>query len=446
MIEKIRNKLASDANLKELLTGSAITFVLKMTGMGLGYLLIYIISQRLGAEGVGFYNLMLQILTVLGMFLGLGMNISVLRYVGQFDNEGERHKMHDLYRYFVSTVGPLSVIVSVGLYVTADWFTIVIGKEPEYAMGLRLVAIILPFFTVNQISVEFIRGLKKLQISELVRSVLMPLIVILGILLVFNSNLSKMDVAYLLLIALVVNSFVSRLAIWDVLRDIEKKNNDFSLKELLRTSSPMMITGISGSLIMATPIFFIDYMLSEEMAGIYSVASQLSKAVTIILLVVNAIAAPKFANLFWLGKKAELQTLIDQASKILFWIALLSSVLMIVFRVELLGLFGTTYTDHGIVLVVLILGQFVNTATGSVGLMLNMSGNQRILSLSLSITAVVMAVLMYFAILKFSILGASIVVALGQLALYSFLAFITYKKLGLKTFYTPRFTAYEHSS
>jgi len=437
LLSKLKDKLNNDGHLKDLLKGSAITFVLKMSGMGLGFILTYLISRRLGPDGVGFYNLMLQVLMVLGMVLGLGMNMAVLRYVGQFDNENDRPKMHNLYRYFVSTVGPLSVVVSVILYFAAGWVTSMIGKEPEYAQGLRWVAIVLPFFTINQISVEFIRGLKKLQISELVRSVLRPLVIILGILLVFQDSLSKMDVIYLLVIALVINSLVSRWAIWNSLRKVEKKQSDFNLKELLHTSFPMMITGVSLSLITATPIVFLDMYTTQSDVGVYSVAVRLAGLVSLVLVVVNTISAPKFAQLFWAKKRDELQRLINQASGIMFWTALFLCMVLMLGAEFWLGLFGAEFKRGKWVLIPLLLGQLANAATGSVGVMMNMSGYQKKLR-NIIVFSSVTSVMMMIAIgTNINIVLTAIIFASVNAFISIYAAYVLFRIERIKTFYMP---------
>jgi len=55
---KVGDILAS-SHLKEMLTGSAITFILKISGMLLGYLVVIQVFRRYGAEGIGVYNLLL---------------------------------------------------------------------------------------------------------------------------------------------------------------------------------------------------------------------------------------------------------------------------------------------------------------------------------------------------------------------------------------------------
>jgi O-antigen/teichoic acid export membrane protein len=437
VIRKIKNKLNGDIHLKDLLKGSAITFVLKMGGMGLSYVLIYLISKQAGAEGVGFFQVMLQILTVLGMVLGLGMNISVLRYVGQFNNEENRPKMHVLYKYFVQTVAPLSIGVAVLLYFGADYIVQWTGKEQEYAEGLKLVGIVLPFFTINQISVEFIRGLKKLQISELVRSVLRPLVMILGIVVFFYDNLTKIDIIYLLVVGLIINSLVSRWAIWKALKKVPKTTAGFERKEFMKTSYPMLVTGVSSALLGAMPIFFLDYYTTQAEVGVYSVAFRLAGLVSLVLVVVNTIAAPKFAELYWAGKMEELQKVITQSTKLMFWIALSLTAILMVGGDFLLQFFGEEFKEGYWVMVILSLGQLVNAVTGSVSILFNMSGNQKTLRKINILTMIFGFIcLLLLSIYKIRIIEVVALIFLIQYIILNItLAIIAKKKLGLITFY-----------
>jgi len=120
MLKKIKVKLQNDGHLKELLSGSAITFMLKMTGMFLGYIVVLIISKKYGADGMGMYSLIVSIITFLAMFSAVGMNFSILRYVGQFNKHGEKQKLKLLFKYAMEIVIPLSLVISVGLYLLSD--------------------------------------------------------------------------------------------------------------------------------------------------------------------------------------------------------------------------------------------------------------------------------------------------------------------------------------
>jgi O-antigen/teichoic acid export membrane protein len=421
MLQKIKNKLNGDVHLADLLKGSAITFVLKIGGMGLSYILIYLISKQAGAEGVGFYQVMLQILTVLGMVLGLGMNISVLRYVGEFNNEENRPKMHVLYKYFVQTVTPLAIGAAVFLYFGADYIVQWTGKEQEYAEGLKLVGIVLPFFTINQISVEFIRGLKKLQISELVRSVLRPLVMILGIVVFFYDHLTKIDTIYLLVVGLIINSLVSRWAIWKALKKVPKTMVGFERKQFMKTSYPMLVISLSGVLYQAIPILVTGFVLSMEDVGIYSIAFKIAQILTIPILVINTISAPMISSLFWRGEFKLLKKIISKITFVLAHISIFGGGLLIVMKNTFYVVFNVNHYSFYPVLVLLIVSQVFNSYCGSGGVFLNMTGNEKINRRIQLISILIYIILCWVLSILFGLIG----VAIAALIIYSFSNILT---------------------
>lgn len=405
--------------------------------MGLSYVLIYLISKQLGAEGAGFYSLMLQILTVAGMVLGLGMNIAVLRYVGQFNNEEQRSKMRDLYRHFVRVVAPLTVLVGVLLYFGADYIAQWTGKGKEYTDGLKMVGIILPFFTINQISVEFIRGLKQLQISELVRSVLQPLLMILGIYFAFWGHLTKMDVIYLLVVSLIINSVVSRWAIWKKLKSIPKQSLAFDRKELMKTALPMLATGVGSILFTTLPIFFIDYYTNSKEVGIYSVVFQITGFASLSLTIVNTIAAPSYSEFFWAEKMKDLKTYIQKSAKLLFYTTSAVSLLLFCFSGHILQLFGEEFIAGQQIFQILLMTRFINSISGSSGVFLNMSGNEKTQRNIILFVLILYVILLSITVPKWSIMGAAISTLICSVLSNVMRVFIVYKKFKILTFYIP---------
>ena len=435
MIKKIHNKISTDKNLKELLSGSAITFVFKISGMVLSYLLIYLISKELGAEGVGFYQIMLQTLTILGVIFGLGMNISILRYVGQFNNVNEKPKIKLIYRYLITILGPVTILASIILYFSSDWITETLNKKAEYAQGLKIIAISLPFFTINQVSVEFIRGLKKLKISEFLRSVTRPLIIGMGFLIV-KSSPTKIDLIYYLLISLVINSLISRFVIWREMKEIPRMAFTFTKVELFRTSAPMILSSISSYTFGFVPIFFLDYFNSQSEVGMYSIAHYLSTLSSLILIILNTILAPKIAELYW-SDKASLQKLLTQSSIIGIIVSTIFSFALIAFGHFTLGLFGEEFTSSYYVLVILVIAQWINTWAGSVGLVLNMTGNQKSQSIISVATFALLLVIYPLLIINFGKEGAALGTLIGMAIINLSSLFIAYKKTKLIVAFIP---------
>lgn len=437
MFEKIKSRLDKDANLKELVSGSLVTFILKMSGMALGFMLIYLISKYTGAEGVGYYQYSLQVVTILSIILGLGMNNAVLRYVGQFNNDEQRAKMHLLFAYFMRIIGPLSIIIGVLIYFQAPTISRLMGKGEEYTHVFQVVGIIVPFFTINQINVEFIRGLKKLKISELIRSTLRPLLMTIGIALFYRDQLNKEDVLVLLFAAICLNSFLSFGSIINELKKIPKSNLSFDQKELLKTSFPMMLTGISSVLLVAMPILFLDYFSDQKEVGVYSVVFSFASLVSLVLVIVNTIAAPKFSELYWSNKIEELQKLINHSAKLMFWVALLICFILVVGSEIWLGIFGDEYLRGSSALLFLVIGQLVNAATGSVGVFMNMTGLQNIVRNIHLIGVVIIFVSYLFIVPNYGLYGASIVAMIGSIAINLALVIYVQGTRKIKTYYLP---------
>ncbi|HET8887175.1 MAG TPA: oligosaccharide flippase family protein, partial [Salinimicrobium sp.] len=304
MIQKFKNKLSKDANLKELLFGSAVTFIIKVTGMLISYVVVLIIARKYGAEGTGVYTLTSSLLNSLAIFGALGLNVAVLRYVGQFsEDENSISKMRQLFKYTCQLAFPFAILVGVVLFVFAEEISENIFENITYIPALQVGAVALPFFTLNLINVEFIRGLKRLKISEYLRSINRPLVIIVLLLLSFFSY-GVLDAIYAFVVGIMLSFLLSTLFIFKYFNKYKQKYiaSEFNRKELLATSMPMMATTVASFILANAGAFFIEYYSTTEQVGIFNVCLRLAQLVSLVLVVVNTISAPKFAELYWAGK------------------------------------------------------------------------------------------------------------------------------------------------
>ena len=440
MLSQLKKILDKDIHLKELITGSTVTFVLKMLGMLFGYILIYIISNRNGAEGVGNYNIFVKTITVLGAFTSLGINVAVLRYVGQFNNVTNQGKITSLYNQGFKTVFSLSVLIGFLIYFNAEFIIQIIGKSKEQIINVKLLSIALPFFALNQVNVEFIRGLKKLQLSELIRSVIRPFLIVLLLIFWKKNDFNKIDVLYFFVFGICVNWVISSLIIRKKVRSIKREVKSlFSHKELIITAFPMMITSISSILLISLPIFFLDYFFSQTEVGIFSVVFQIAMLISIVMIIINTIVAPKFSELFWANKKTELQKFISQSVNIMFSIALIVSIVVTVFSEFILNIFGNEFKDGQYILVILVIGQLISVSIGSVGILMNMVGKQKALR-NINLIALIICLILYILVVpNYGLIGCSVVFVFGLSFTKIVAAIYMRKKMGLTTFLNPFF-------
>lgn len=439
MINKLRNKFNNgDVHFKEILTGSAITFVLKMLGILLGYIVILIISRNYGAESVGIYNLTLSIMMFLMMISAMGTNISILRYVGQFNNKDEEYKLKLLYKYVLELVLPLSIVLAALLYIFSDVIAEKALNNSEYKPALQFIAFIIPFTVLQEVSVEFIRGLKQLKVSEFLRSVNRPVVNIILLLSVGVFVVDQLLPLYAVGVGIILSALFAFYFIMKKIKKIEfRKSSDFTKKELLQTSFPMMVTGVLSFVMGNISLFMLEIFSTTKDVGIFSVALKIATLISLILVVVNTISAPKFSELYWEKKYDELQIIITQSTKIIFFISMFISIFLIVLSKLILGIFGNDFIAGSFLLVLLILGEMINSVTGSVSILLNMTGNQKILRNIIIFSMLLTVLISYVTITNYGLDGAGYAFIVSMILVNVTAAIYVKIKLGYVTYYNP---------
>ncbi|SDQ14535.1 flippase [Flagellimonas zhangzhouensis] len=436
MIKNIQNKLETDKNLKELLSGSTVTFVIRIFGLILSYLVVFIVSKKFDAEGTGIYTLTLSFLEIISILGTIGLNVAVLRYVGQFNTvSSEPSILKLLVKNVYKVVFPFSILLAIVIYFNSDYIATNIFGNSTYKNALKICAVVTPFYSINLVNVEYIRGLKILRISEFLRSINRPFLVILVVLILGKD---KLNPVYGLVIAGISGYILSTYFIYNKLRKIKSTKaqiNELNIGKLLKTSTPMLITSLFTFLLINAATFFIEAYSTSDQVGIFNVCLRIANLVSLILIVVNTIAAPKISELFWAKNFKGLDKFIQQASKMIFWISLVSILVVITFSNFILGVFGNDFKSGVTTLVYLAIGQAINTISGPAGLFLNMSGNQKTLRNIMAITTIF--VLVGYAVLvpDQGIVGAAIVGMVGSFIINVFSVFYVYKKYKILTVY-----------
>jgi O-antigen/teichoic acid export membrane protein len=159
--------------------------------------------------------------------------------------------------------------------------------------------------------------------------------------------------------------------------------------------------------------------------------------VSITLMAVNSIASPKFAEKYankdidGMGKTAM------QSAKLIFWTTIPLAAILLLFPKFFMGLYGKEFLIGFEALRWLIIGRIINAFSGSVGNLMQMSGQQKSFMNILVIGSIINIMLNYFLIPIFGINGA----ALASVASLSFwnltMVYVVKRKFGFSTIYIP---------
>jgi O-antigen/teichoic acid export membrane protein len=159
-----------------------------------------------------------------------------------------------------------------------------------------------------------------------------------------------------------------------------------------------------------------------------------------ILSAINSMAGPKFADLFHGGKMEELFILVRKSARLIFWTTIPMLIFLVVFGQMVLSfLFGAEYkAAYGTMLIVMF-GQFVNCVSGSTGIFMNMTGQQKYLLFIMIAAAIINVVLNLTLTPSYGIMGAG-TAAMVSVSFWNICALYFIKsKYGIFVGYLPWF-------
>lgn len=438
MILKIKRKLSSDDHFRDLISGSIVSMLIKVVGISLGFILLYILTQKIGSIGLGKYQLFVQLLMLTSVLGSLGFKNSILRFASQYlhDKPNSNHKY--LFRLSIQLVLITSLILSVILlllkFFASDLKLKIIGEVSYSTIYLLILA--LPFFTFHQILIELLRGLHKYRSSEIFRNITIPAITILGMIFFIHSDSSHESSILTYITAIIATSLTIAIYVFFTLKNGTNESElVLERNHIFKTSIPMMLSDLGYTLSLSIPFFLIMYFGSEKDVGLFTVPFRIANIITIILVVVNTVSGPKFSFLFWNKSVQELQKFANNAVRLATLISLLPLALIFVFTPHILSVFGSEYSYQSDVLRVLLLAQFINVVAGSNGLLLNMSGHEKTFRNILFISVFFLIISGAYLTNYYGSLGVAIAFLISQLIWNVLAIYYVKKKTGIITYF-----------
>lgn len=402
-------------------------FLLQIISTGLLFGLHILSARVLSVESYGIFNYALTLASTLSIVTCLGFQNSIIRFVSEYNIKSQFSLLHG-FLFFSACLVLLASLGGSLVLLLASNFT---SDESMY-QSLRYAVLLLPIISVGIWRARMARGFNSLKAAiipeEIVRTTLIITFLLLWIL------LSDSVLMHQLLVSVYVSSSVVAFVVGIVYLAKIIPPGLFSSKRVRKTrvwiksSLSMMSGGISQEVINRSDVLLIGYFLGVTHAGIYGAALKLSLLNVFVLKVVDVVVAPKIATSFFSGNKKELKNVIVHGVTISALGAAPSCIFMIFFPELLLGLFGPDYTQASTVLVILVVGQFVNAVTGPVGHSLLMTGEENFYAKIIFPIMIINLSLQLLVIPLYGVFGAAIVTTTTVIVFNCSLLFATYKK------------------
>ncbi|MBT6013604.1 MAG: flippase [Flavobacteriales bacterium] len=432
-------KALKDQDFSELLKGSGISFILRFGGLAVGYLLTLVIANLFGAKGLGDYVLAITILRLFTLLAKLGLDTTSIRFIASFASQNKWSSIFRFRKQVVIILSFSTVIASLFMYFLAEPIADLINTNYKYIKLNAFLVLPLSFFMLHY---ESLRGLKRIAEFSFFYVMSQALFTVVSLLIIYQFTTTSDVPIYAYFVSVIIVSILSFLSFKYSVKTLSdgQESADLEIRSyenLLKISIPLMFAQSVQFIMAWTDKLMLGSMSTSEEVGIYHTAFKLSMFAAVALMSINSIASPKFAEMYAKNDMKGLRKIVRQSTKMIFWTSVPLVIIFFMFPEFLLGLFGKEFKVGVNAFILLSCGKLFSSFSGSVGNILQMTGNQNILAKILLFAAIINIVLNLYLIPKYGIDGAALASVISIVVWNSGMILAVKKKLGFYTFYIP---------
>ncbi|HMT27718.1 MAG TPA: flippase [Bacteroidia bacterium] len=441
MLKKLASSIKKDfkeESFLEIISGSAATFLIRLLGLIVGYAFTFLISRYYGSQVLGAHTLSVTVLMMFSVIGRMGMDTHLVKNFAKDHADGRWDKILEVYKKTTMVIIPVGLILSVILYFSSGLIAQYIFNKPFLEPYFKIISFAVLPMVMRFINSECYRGFRRNKEYAYSQNVgyLLYASVILGIFSIFDRNALLPNIAFAA--SLFLLTFSSSFLILKEIKSHSKISADsLPVADMIRHSLPMMLATslllISGWL----NTIMLGIWSTETDVGIYSVILKISTLSTFVLMSINSIAAPRFAQLHAKGNKEGLNIYVGQISKVIFFSSIPIFLFIIIFRDWLLDLFGEEFVIGSQALLITMIGQFFNVFAGSVGAILNMTGHQVAFRNILGISTIINIIACVIFIPLYGLMGSAIA-GMIFMGCWNLISMVYIKmKFNIKTYFWP---------
>jgi O-antigen/teichoic acid export membrane protein len=368
--------------------------ILSGTGQNIAGLAVFVlaslgtnvlISRELGAPGLGVVTLASQFAFVAGAATRFGMDMATVRRVAIDVGKGEPGRVRGVMVRAVAIASVVSLAVGIAVFFGADGIAQAFGFQGglqaltrfdvDTRRAFRAAALALPFVALCQVYLGGTRGLKIMRHTLSIYWVGQPVAWIA--LLVLGWSVSKsVSMSVLAYAGSWILATLAAALVWD------RETRAFppvppgpgEARELIRYGAPRAPAALLSQLLFWTDYFVLSRYVTSAELGVYAAAVRVAQALVLFLIAVNYMFSPFVADLHARGERDRLDGLYKALARWTLAGTLPLLLMLVIVPGPVLLIFGAKFDTAVTPLRILLIGQMVNVAVGSVGFILIMVG------------------------------------------------------------------------
>jgi len=438
-MKKKIEKALTDKDFYELFKKGGSSFFIRIGGQGMGFLLSFVIAHYYGAKGLGGYVLAIVVLRIFTLVSKFGLDTFSIRFTASFAKQRKWKSIILFRKKIIGLLTITSIISSIIMYFFSGRIADLININADYIRLISFFVLPMVFFMLHY---QSLRGLKRIAEFSFFYRMSQATFSIVSIFIISSFISSENVPIYAFLTSLCIVSMLtyitykyrfSKAANFSEYEIVE----DLTIRNMLKVSIPLMFAQSVQFIMAWTDKLMIGNMMNVESVAIYEVAFRFSMGVSITLMAINSISSPKFAEKYANNDIGGMGKIAMQSAKLIFWTTIPLAIILLFFPKFFMGLYGKEFLIGFEALRWLIIGRVINAFSGSVGNLMQMSGQQKSFMNILIISSIINVMLNYILIPIYGINGAALA-SVSSLSFWNLtMVYVVKRKFGFSTIYIP---------
>lgn len=379
------------------------------------YLYRIIIARYYGPEVYGLFSLALMIFGLFIAVTSLGLFDGLIRYISIYRGQNEKDKIKYIISFSSKILFSTSVIAGILLYLSSNFIAINIFHDFNLIVFLRIFAFLIPIQIFTNIYFTIIRSHEKIRVYSFGINILENILKLISLIVFIYIGIIAsyaVSISYLFAIfsGLVFAYFYCRIKLSYIFlqKQISKKDKSIIQKKLFIYSTPLIFSGIIGSLMFYFDTFLIGYFNNSYYVGIYNSAIPIATLLLLSSDIFLQMFFPLITREISSKKHIVVKELSKQVTKWIFMVNLPLTILILLFPGVFINLFfGEAYISATNSLRLLALGQFIYSMGIVSNNMLMSYGKSKILLSNIIVISILNFILNWILIPIYGITGAA---------------------------------------
>ena len=397
-------------SLHQLARGASLIFIGLILSKVLGYIYRIIIA-RIGVDSYGLFYLAITIYSLFFTISLLGTKEGITKFIAQYNAMKEPGKVKWVIKRAFTVMVPFSIFLGILLFIYADFIANRIFNNGELSILLKILSFALPFNTLYFVSLEIMRALQRVRYEILTKNLFENILKIIMTLFLLFLGYQLIGIAIAYIAALIATSLLSFYLLKNKVFNFTDKNlkpiNPH--KSLFKYSFPLLIGGISISLLFWTDTLFLGYIKTTTEVGLYNAALPTAQLMSLATYCISFISVPLLTRIYNQKNKELFKKVYQTTARWVFSINLaLLLALLIIPEYIINTIFGSEYSSVASTLSLLGVGLFIGYFLWRSVEILYVFDKTKYVLYNTVIAGILSIILNYILIFRYGVLGAAL--------------------------------------